>query len=271
MVLAHFLRGVAPSPSHWKIMKNFTPSWKTYERVVATLLRNSIDTNLCVTMNARVAGIISKRSRQIDVLIESRHQLDSSRRIIVDAKRRSRKIDVTHVESLHGLMVDAGATHGYLVCPMGFSEAAQRRAQESITICLVSLDHIPDFDPNTWPLCQNPMCKTGRVFWDGFPNLYASLQNMDSVGASVEQLNCVHYVGKCDRCGGFHVTCLTCGDLFYLNENEGEHQCGCRFPWFWLACAEEIVSGELSAELVLVLGTGQVIPVNRRPIVATHE
>ena len=96
-------------------MKDIQPDWKKYERLVARLMANQISTDLCVTLNAHVKGIISGRSRQLDALIDSRHDTDNSRRIIVDAKKRTRKVDITHVEAFQGLMEDVGATHGYLV------------------------------------------------------------------------------------------------------------------------------------------------------------
>jgi hypothetical protein len=46
-----------------------------------------------------VVGRISRRSRQTYVLIDLRHDTDNSRRVIVDAKKRTRKIDVTDVET----------------------------------------------------------------------------------------------------------------------------------------------------------------------------
>ena len=84
------------------------------ERMIARLAADELPTEYCVTPNARLIGRISGRSRQIDVLIDLRHDTDNSRRVIVDAKRRKRKVDVTDVEAFRGLMDDVGATHGYL-------------------------------------------------------------------------------------------------------------------------------------------------------------
>lgn len=241
--------------------------WQKYERLVARLMADQLSTDLCVTPNARVTGIISGRSRQLDVLIDSRHDTDNSRRIIVDAKKRSRKIDVTHVEAFRGLMEDVGATHGYLVCPSGHTEAAEKRAQTLVTICLVPLDHLQDFDPSTWPKCQRSGCTAGRVFWDGYPEISMTLQAVSGPEQGRSKLvPFIHYVGKCDRCGRFHVKCLTCNDLFSLDDDEGDHQCNCRLPWFWMASIEEDEHGQKSAELHAVLGSDKVITTDRRPI-----
>jgi hypothetical protein len=241
--------------------------WQKYERLVARLMADEIPTDMCVTPNARVAGKISKRSRQLDVLIDSRHDTDNSRRIIIDAKKRKRKIDVTHVEAFRGLMDDVGATHGYLVCPAGHTDAAERRAQNLVTIRLLPLDRLDDFDPSAWPKCLLPGCNKGRVFWDGYPEISMKLQSLaDPQQAELKQVGFVHFVGKCDHCGRFHVKCLTCNDLFSLADDEGDHQCSCRLPWFWMSSIEEDEHGQKSAELHAVLGVNKVITADRRPM-----
>src|SRR5689334_1605865 len=127
--------------------------WEVYERFIARLIADEAPTDLCVTSNARIKGVISGRERQVDVLIDSRHDTDNSRRIVVDAKRRTRKIDVVQVEAFESFMKDVGANHGYLVCPVGHTKAAEKRAQKAISISLVPLHRLKDFDPTLWPRC----------------------------------------------------------------------------------------------------------------------
>ena len=93
------------------------PGWEVYERMIARLIADQLSIGLCVTPNARVEGRISGRQRQVDVLIDARHDTDNSRRIIVDAKSKKRKIDVKDVEAFRGMMEDVDATHGFLVVP----------------------------------------------------------------------------------------------------------------------------------------------------------
>jgi hypothetical protein len=76
-------------------------------------------------------GAITGIKRQVDVLIDARVAEDVLRRVIVDAKFRRRKIDVTDVEAFEGMMKDCRAQRGLLVCSNGFTEAALRRAQEA--------------------------------------------------------------------------------------------------------------------------------------------
>lgn len=252
-------------------MSRSTPEWELYERMIARMIADQISTEYCVTPNARLTGRISKRSRQIDVLIDLRHDTDNSRRVIVDAKKRTRKIDVTHVEAFRGLMEDVNATHGFLVCPMGYTLSAERRAQSTVSIRLVPLDQLEDFDPSTWPKCLATACPNGRVFWDGYPGMTGGLTRVLRPGlASRREVTFVHYVGKCDRCGAFHVKCLTCQDTFYAPESDDAdygRQCSCKPPWFWLASVEEDEHGAKSAELhVIFLPSGRTITTDRRAL-----
>jgi len=242
------------------------PEWELYERAVARMFVAQSETGLCVTPNAHIVGRITGVRRQIDVLVETRHDTDNSRRVIVDAKRRSRKIDVKEVESFRGLMEDVGATHGYLVSPVGYTKAAEKRAQAAVSIRIVPLDRLSDFDPSTWPRCLRKGCKNGRVFWDGYPELTTVLQPLDASEPIYQPA--VHYVGKCDRCGRFHVRCLVCNDVLAPSEDDDDcgHQCSCRPPWFWLASIEGDGDGYESAELHACLATGRIITVDRRSL-----
>jgi hypothetical protein len=243
------------------------PDWQVYERLIARMMADQLSTEYCVTPNARVVGRISGRSRQIDVLIDLRHDSDNSRRLVVDAKRRRRRVTINDVEAFQGLMEDVGATYGYLVCPRGHTKSAERRAQERVFIRLVPLEHLEGFDPSTWPQCGAPKC-SGRVFWDGYPAMTMALRAGGRDGNDFV-MSYVHCVGKCDRCGAFKVKCLTCGDMLSPRERDPEdcgHQCRCKTPWFWLASIESDEHGAESAELHVVFASGQPLTVDRRSL-----
>jgi hypothetical protein len=246
------------------------PDWLVYERAVARLMSDQLSTELAVTANAHVTGRITGIKRQIDVLIDARHNTDNSRRVIVDAKRRRRKIDVKDVEAFLGLMRDVEATHGYLVCPAGFTKAAQHRAQSYVSICLLPLDRLGEFDPASWPACRDPKCKTGRIFWDGYPEMTMVLQPVGVVLVPSIRKSVVHYVGKCDRCSAFHVKCTECDAVLLIphaDEDDVGHQCGCRPAWFWLASTECDRRNIYSAELHVVdLVNGSIQTVDRRSL-----
>src|ERR1041385_514537 len=86
----------------------------------------------------------------------------------------------------------------------------------------------------------------------------------------LREVTFVHYVGKCDRCGAFHVRCQTCGDMLHTPTDDDAdygHRCSCAPPWFWLASIEEDEHGSPSAELhVIRLPGGEIGTVDRRPL-----
>jgi Restriction endonuclease len=242
--------------------------WEIYERMIARLVANEVSTELCVTANAWVTGRITGDERQLDALIEARHDTDNSRRIVVDAKNRKRKVDVKEVEAFLGLMQDVKATHGYLVTSSGYSKAAEKRAQKAASIRIVPVDRLANFDPSSWPKCKDADCKGGRVFWDGYPELSLKLCRV-SDHSDARTVKFVHYVGKCDRCGLFHVWCTRCNEIMAVpheSEQDFGHQCRCRLPWFWLASVEQDEDGVRSAELHIVRGNGLVDTVDRRSL-----
>lgn len=238
-------------------MSKKIPDWEKYERLIAQTIRNQLSTDYCVTPNASLLGRISSRKRQIDVLIDSRHDTENQNRIIIDAKIKSRKIDINNVEAFIGLMDDVGATHGYLICPNGFTKSAEQRAQDAISLRLLPLDKLENFDPSTWPSCSaKSQCK-GRIFWDGYSTLDVPLIPVEGKTNNLEIISYIHYVGKCDKCRNFHVKCVECGEMLtprYDLKGDVGVQCKCGMPWFWLASIECDENGLQSAELHLIEG-----------------
>lgn len=237
--------------------------WKVYELFVANLMAEDLPTGVSVTPNAKVRGAITGTKRQVDVLIDVRHDTDNARRVIVDAKARRRKVDVTYVESFEGLMRDVQASHGVIVCPTGYTCTAEARAQDLISVHLVPLDYLRYFNPTKWDRCLRKKC-LGYVFWDGYPELSVVLAPASTQEfPEIRTYRYVHAVGKCEKCLAFHVKCFTCGEVFALGESD-EHQCLCVPPWFWLSSIEQDDENRESAEVHCVRLTGEVITVDRR-------
>jgi len=230
--------------------------WREFERLVARLMSDEYDDSYTVIPNARIKGCISERKRQIDVLVEYRYNADVSKRIIIDAKDRSRPIDIKEVESFEGLMKDVQANYGILVCSNGYTATALRRAQSHIGMRLITPDEIDSFDIGLWDECRSPDCSEGLVLWDTTP------------GIIYEGTVFVQSTGKCDECGKFHVWCWGCGNRNYL-ENEDDWQCLCKGPWFWLTAIETDNEKDYSGNaiyLLLVWGDGRHEVVDRRPL-----
>jgi hypothetical protein len=237
--------------------------WRKYERFVAMLQSGEATDDLTVVPNAKLIGCISGIGRQIDVLVDARWEENITRRVIVDAKRYRRKVDVKTVESFEGMMKDCRAQHGIIVCPNGYTPAALRRAQDAITIKLVPLKDLDNFDLNAWDPCTGK-CQAelnadrrGLVLYDSPFGLTIADSPLSIVAN-----------GKCDVCNNFHVWCWVCGAKFALGD-EDEYKCSCN--WFWLTAIEEEVdspTGESieAVHLFMILLDGAVIPVDRRKL-----
>jgi tetratricopeptide (TPR) repeat protein len=100
--------------------------WREYEREIEKEFRHAYP-GAQITANAKLLGKFSKVERQIDLLIEQR-PADFAVRIVVDAKHRGRKIDVSDVEAFIGLTRDVEAHTGMMVALEGFTPAALNRA-----------------------------------------------------------------------------------------------------------------------------------------------
>lgn len=104
--------------------------WKQYEDEIFDELRRRYPA-VPITRNAKVLGRISQTLRQIDVLVEAQ-VLDSPVRVIVDAKKCTKPIDVNDVESFIAMMADVEAHRGILVSTNGYSKTAVTRAHNEV-------------------------------------------------------------------------------------------------------------------------------------------
>jgi hypothetical protein len=100
--------------------------WKDYEREVVEWFQEEHPLAK-ITADAHVLGRFSRVERQIDLLVEEQAS-DFSFRIVVDAKHRGRKIDVTEVEAFLGFLRDVEAHIGVMVALEGYTPAAISRA-----------------------------------------------------------------------------------------------------------------------------------------------
>jgi hypothetical protein len=80
-----------------------------------------------VLHNVKLEGRRTGAKRQIDVLVREKvGQYDIN--IIIDCKDYKHPVDVKGVEEFAGLLDDVGAQKGVLVCPVGFTANAKKRA-----------------------------------------------------------------------------------------------------------------------------------------------
>jgi hypothetical protein len=233
--------------------------WRLYERFVAGLMSEHASDDFTVIPNCKLIGGISGTARQVDVLIDAKWDENTARRVIVDAKFYSNKIDIKDVEMFEGMMKDCRAQYGVIVCPNGYTEAAKQRADDAITIKLVPASNLGSFSLSAWEPCIGACTRRRRRRKDYGLVLYDSPYGL-AIGDSPISIMAV---GKCDVCNEFHIWCWDCGVKFAL-ANEDELNCDCD-DRFWLTALEETLDENLrSVYLFLILTVGVVIPVDRR-------
>lgn len=235
-----------------------TPAWLVYERCVAVMVADKYGaTGVVIQPNARLTGHISGKLRQVDVLVDSRYPDVTRDRMIVDAKQRRSRVDIKAVEAFEGMMKDCQASRGVIVCTAGWTDGAQRRAQDTIAITLLSVQEALEYD---WALdpclgdCDAAVQQRGIVLWDGpiMPELYDRPAH-------------VVRVGKCDRCHQFHVWCFACGRKFIVPD-AAVARCDC-CKWMSVPeAAESEDDGVPDSVWLMILLDGMMIPADRRPI-----
>ncbi|MFZ2654044.1 MAG: restriction endonuclease [Victivallales bacterium] len=209
--------------------------WRLYERFVSSMHSGESSIERTVIPNAKITGCISGVERQIDLLIDARFQEDISRRIIIDAKLRRRKIDVKDVESFEGMMKDCRAHRGILVCSSGYTPAALRRTQEAITIKILTLEEIGSLNPIKWKSCVGKcLTRNSRYSEQGWVLLSHHRNVTPGIAPSPSS---IVGIGICDVCHDFNIWCYECGQSFALIGDEAEGKCNCRR--FWLTAVED--------------------------------
>jgi len=236
------------------------PANEVYERCVAAFAAQDefCSDVLSVTPNAKIKGSISGRSRQVDVLVEDMRYSPKAGRLIVDAKRRSRRIDIKDVESFEGMIRDCEARRGIIVCTGGATSSAIRRAQDFITITVLSYEDALDYEWTYEPClghCATFSGRQGMVLW--------SELRIRGLGPGW----LMYKTGKCDSCGAFHVWCSDCGS--YLSLSDGRVvRCGCD-DREWGSIPESTLSqheGNPHSTWLMLKYDGQFDALDRKPI-----
>ena len=235
------------------------PKYAIYERCVAALaVEREERITSSVMANARIRGILSGRSRQIDVVIEDLRFSPKDFRVIVDAKCLKRKIDVPRVEAFEGVMRDVQASHGVLVVSSGITPAALRRAQDSITIAILPYeDAVQAYDWQFEPCLDG--CGAdgdiGMVLW--------GTHKVCGLGPGWF----MYRAGKCSHCGAFHVWCGDCGT--HLSIPDGRlSRCSCE-DREWGAIPESKQSGhsgEPESTWLMLQHAGEFTALDRKPL-----
>jgi hypothetical protein len=148
--------------------------WRLYERLAAAIEAEGAGIDGSVTLNARVRGSVSGRWRQVDMLMDTRWEDGAGRRVIFDAKMRRQPVDINDVESFEGMMRDCSAKHGVIICSSGWTAGAERRAQDAITIKLLTIEEADKWSPHFTPCGEEFAVPDGGLFTCGCGRKWAS-------------------------------------------------------------------------------------------------
>lgn len=100
--------------------------WRTYEVYITKHFRRLFPGS-SISHDVKRQGLISKTTRQVDILIESQvvgHSLTT----VVDCKYFNRKVDITCVDAFLSFVRDVRASKGIMITNRGYSDAAYNRA-----------------------------------------------------------------------------------------------------------------------------------------------
>jgi hypothetical protein len=137
-----------------------------YERCVAAWAIEQFDfIDITVTANAKIRGVISNRSRQIDVLLEDRFSSNPDARVIVEAKLHGRPVDIEVVEAIEAKLRDVNAAHAVIVSSGGFTSSATRRSEELIELTLLEYDYLVDEYSDAFSDCQSESNCGQELLW----------------------------------------------------------------------------------------------------------
>jgi hypothetical protein len=121
-----------------------TADARAFELLVAKI-QQQLAPDAEVIHNTRIKGRITKRSRQIDVLVKQRiGQYEML--IVLECRDYKVPVDVNSVAAFEGFLRDVGAHKGVLVCPRGFTQSAKHWAVDN----QIDLYNPIDTDEHKW-------------------------------------------------------------------------------------------------------------------------
>ncbi|HVU94515.1 MAG TPA: restriction endonuclease [Puia sp.] len=124
-------------------------AWKDFEKRVLEYFSHRFP-DCKIDRNVKIVGRLSKRKREIDILL-STTTFGSSVQLAIECKRWNSKIDVADVGGFLDKLKDVGISMGIMVSKLGYTSGAYNRAKSENNIQLQVLDfeHLPKFQ-NFW-------------------------------------------------------------------------------------------------------------------------
>jgi hypothetical protein len=126
--------------------------WRKYERRIFEKLYEWGGRDAKVRFDQSLPGRYSKTDRQVDALVTGGYggRIAEGVTAAVDCKFYRQKVDVNGVEQFIGLVDDVGTDLGFLITTQGFSEAADKRAENGsrgirLRVVVVDINNPPYF------------------------------------------------------------------------------------------------------------------------------
>jgi len=195
------------------------PDWKWYEKRITRIFQRIKGAK--VEHNVHEMGQDTHRRRQIDIRIQVPLEVNLGQgfaftipvKIIVDCKKRKRPMGIGEVDEVAGLKDDVGAHLAIIVTPRGVSDGAMNRAKAVAVRPIVITKDLIAVAEGFWEYKFVPCCICEYTGDEEYPQPEVSWRS------KVE--------GYCDWCGGLHIGCPECYEVFAISEVEYDQAIKC--------------------------------------------
>lgn len=198
-------------------------TWQEYEDIVYEMFRANYP-DWFFERNVHITGKITGKRRQIDIASRT-HVVGHPHLIVIDCKKRSKKVDVNDVEGFLGLLDDVDANLGILVTDKGWTSTAEGRTKKGrVRLDIIGPQQIKEYK---FPFDYCEYCGSG--------DRHSSFIQWGSATDLDWDFYKVKEVGRCSWCNILHVKCLKCGsitgipDLMFNQPIECQGGCGTVF------------------------------------------
>lgn len=191
-------------------------NWQEYQEAAARLYEQAEGIGE-VRRNVFLPDIVTGQARQVDVLLEvpaKGHLL----RVLIDAKFRARKLDVTVVEGVIELARAVGVNKAVLVAVNGWTGPAEIKATaRGVDLLLLTLDEALELVvEDKWEIC--PSCQRDCIV--------LQYERPLEIGGRYSMV----LAGQCRICALSFVWCWACGGEGYFYPGESA-PCDCGHVW----------------------------------------
>jgi hypothetical protein len=102
------------------------PIGKQYEWLLSKIFHDNFSSiNDTILPDTRIIGKYSKRSRQIDILVDT-----NEKKIVIECKHHKRPLDLKQVEPFFSMYNDLNVDNAIIISSSGFTKSAKKRVEE---------------------------------------------------------------------------------------------------------------------------------------------